>query len=174
MCQQWLQNNNNSENWAYVERISGTYLYIEKSVLGSVSGQETLHQSMEMSNIQCNCVDYCFGVRWKGDSVNRPTGPCRNCCCLRCRSYCVSCLMAIVIKDRFYGIELFTEGRCVFTRGPGLVGNPVRPCDVIQVYTKMKEDFTGGMNNVVMRNKDPVDSRCLQRCVDIAHWHLRQ
>ena len=98
-------------------------------------------------------MDYCFGVWGKADSVNRPeTGPCGNCCCLRCRSYCVLCLVAIVIKDRFYGIELFTEGRCVFTRGPGLVGNPVRPCDVIQVYTKMKENFTGGMNNVVMRN----------------------
>ena len=80
--------------------------------------------------------------------------------------------MAIVIKDRFYGIELLTEGRCVFTRGPGLVGNPVRPCDVIRVYTKMKENFKGGMNKVMMRNTDPVDSRCLQRCADNGHRSL--
>ena len=56
-------------------------------------------QQMEMSNYQCNyCVDYCFGVCGKADSVNRPeTGSCWNCCCLICRSYCVLCLVAIVI-----------------------------------------------------------------------------
>ena len=53
--------------------------------------------------------------------------------------YRVSCLAAIVIESRFFGIDLFTEDRRIFTRGLGLVGNPVTPCDVIRVYTKMNE-----------------------------------
>ena len=52
------------------------------------------------------------------------------------------------------------------------MGNPVRPGDVIQVYTKMEEKFTGGMDRVMMRNKDPVDSRCLQRRADNGHRSL--
>ena len=97
-------------------------------------------QQIEMSNNQWNCVDYCFGVCGKADSVNRSgTGSCWNCCCLIVWGYRVSCLVAIVIEDRLYGIHLFTEDRRVFTRGPGLVGNPVTPCDVIRVYTKMNE-----------------------------------
>ena len=75
-----------------------------------------LHQ-VEMSNNQWNCVDYCCGVCGKADSVNRSgTGSCWNCCCLIVWGYRVSCLAAIVIRDRFYGIDLFSEGRCVFTR----------------------------------------------------------
>ena len=73
--------------------------------------------------------------------------------------YRVSCLAASVTEARFYGIDLFTEDRRVFTRGPGLVGNPVTPCDVIRVYTKMNENFKGGINNVMRRSNDPVDSR---------------
>ena len=80
--------------------------------------------------------------------------------------------MAIVIKDRFYGIELFTEGPCVFTRRPGLLGNPVRACDVMRVYTNMNENFKGGVNNEMMRNKDQVDNRYLQWCADNGHRSL--
>ena len=83
--------------------------------------------------------------------------------------YHVSCLAAIVIESRFFGIDLFTEDRRVFTRGLGLVGNPVAPCDVIRVYTKMNENFKGGINNVMIRSNDPVDSRHLQRCTDNGH-----
>ena len=87
-------------------------------------------------------------------------------------------MAAIVIEDRFYGIDLFTEDRRVFTRGPGLVGNPVMPCDVIRVYTKMNENFKGGINNVMIMINDPVDSRYLQRCADngyrsLAHASVR-
>ena len=57
--------------------------------------------------------------------------------------YRVSCLAAIVIEGRLYGIDLFTEDRGVFTRG---LGNPVTPCDFIRVYTKMNENFKGGMS----------------------------
>ena len=81
-------------------------------------------------------------------------------------------MAAIVIEGRFYGIDLFIEDRRVFTRGMGLVGNPVTPCDVIRVYTKMKENFKGGINNVMIRNNDPVDSRYLQRCADNGHRSL--
>ena len=44
------------------------------------------------------------------------------------------------------------------------------PCDVIPLYTMMNENFKGGLNNVMPRNKDPVDSRYHQRCVDNRHW----
>ena len=87
-------------------------------------------QRIEMSNNQWNCVDYCFGVCGKADSVNRSgTGSCWNCSCLIVWGYRVSCLVAIVIKDRLYGIDLFTEDRRVFTRGPGF--NSGQPCDAV-------------------------------------------
>ena len=64
---------------------------------------------------------------------------------------------------------LYGTGSRVFTRGFGLVGNPVTPYDVIRVYTKMNENFNGGINNVMISNNDPVDSRHLQRCADNGH-----
>ena len=89
------------------------------------------HQQVEMSNNQWNCVDYWFGVCGKAESGNRSgTGSCWNCGCWIVWGYRVSCLAAIVIKDRLHGIYLFTEDRRIFTRRPGLVGNPVwcHPC----------------------------------------------
>ena len=62
-------------------------------------------------------------------------------------------------------MDLFTEDRRVFDRGLGLVGNPVMPCDVVRVYTKMKENFKDGIDNVMMGSNDPVDSRHILRCV---------
>ena len=35
----------------------------------------------------------------------------------------------------------------------------------------MNENFKGGLNNVMPWNKDPVDSRCHQRCVEIDIGH---
>ena len=35
------------------------------------------------------------------------------------------------------------------------MGNPVTPCDVIRVYTKMNENFNGGINNVMIRPSSP-------------------
>ena len=77
----------------------------------------------------------------------------------------VSCCMfgAIVIKDRSYGIDLYTEERRVYASGLGLVGDPVRLYDVIPVYMWMKDNFKGGLNNVMLMNKAPVDSRYHQR-----------
>ena len=34
------------------------------------------------------------------------------------------------------------------------MGNPVTPCDVIRMYTKMNENFKGGINNVMIKNND--------------------
>ena len=125
-----------------------------------------LHQ-VEMSNNQLNCVDYYCGVCGKADSVNRSgINSCWNCCCLIVWIYRVSCVAAIVIRDRCYGFDLFSEDLCVFTRGAGLVGKPVWLCDVIRVYTKINGNFKGGMDSMVMRSDDPVDIRYLQQCAD--------
>ena len=124
-------------------------------------------QQVKMRNNLWNCVAYCFGVCGKADSVNRPeTCSCWKCWCLIIWVYRVSCWPAIVVKDRFYGIDLDTEDRNVTTRKLVLVGNPMTPYDVTPVYTKMNENFKGGINNVMLRNNDPVDRRYLQRCVD--------
>ena len=129
------------------------------------------HVQVDRSDNQWNYVDYCFGVCGKAESANRSgTGSCWNCVCWMVWGYRVSCLAAIVIKDRLHGIDLFIEDRRVCTRRPGLVGNPMTPCDVICVYTKMNENFKGGINNVMFRNNDPVDSCYHQRCADNRHW----
>ena len=62
-------------------------------------------------------------------------------------------------KNRSLGIDLFTEERRVYASGLGLVGDPVRPYDVIPVYMWMKENFKGGLDKVMLMNKAPVDSR---------------
>ena len=103
--------------------------------------------------------------------VNRSgTGSCWDCICWLVWANRVSCLAAIVIKDQLHGIDLYTEKRRVCTSRPGLVGDPMTPCDVIPVYTKMNETFKGGLNNVMPRYNDPVDSRYHQLCVDNRHW----
>ena len=51
--------------------------------------------------------------------------------------------MTIVINDRSYGIDLFTEERRVYNSGLGLVGDPVGPYDVISVYMTMNEYLKG-------------------------------
>ena len=43
-------------------------------------------------------------------------------------------------------------------------------CDVISVYTKMNENFKGGIDNVMLGNNDPIYSYYHQRCVDNSHW----
>ena len=76
-----------------------------------------------------------------------------------------------IIKDQSDGINLFNDRR-VFTRDTGLVGNPVTPCDVIRVYTKMNENFKGGIDNAMIKNNDFTDSRYHQRCADNGHRSL--
>ena len=129
------------------------------------------HAQLAISDIQWNSRDCCFCVCKKAVSVNRSgTGSCGDCICWLVWAHRVSCLAAIVIKDRLHGIDLYTEKRRVCTSRPGLVGDPMTPCDIIPVYTKMNESFKGGLNNVMPRYNDPVDSRYHQRCVDNRHW----
>ena len=87
--------------------------------------------------------------------------------------YCVSCLVTVV-TSRFIGIYLFIDGRHKYTRGLGLLGSPMTPCDVIRVYTKMNWNFKGGtcMNNVMIKYNDMVYSRRLQQCADNSHRSL--
>ena len=144
---------------------SGEELIIERRWPGKILPGAIQH--VKMRNNLWNCVDYCFGVCGEADSVNRPEACCCwNCWCLIIWVYRVSCWPAIVVKDRFYGIDLYTEDRSVLTRKMVLVGNPMTPYDVNRVYTKMNENSKGGINNVMLRNNDPVDRRYLQRCAD--------
>ena len=92
-----------------------------------------------------------------------PVGWCWDCVDRLVWGYRVSCLVTIVTKNRSLGIDLFTEERRVYASGLGLVGDPVRPYDVIPLYMWMKENFKGGLNKVMLMNKAPVDSRYHQR-----------
>ena len=77
--------------------------------------------------------------------------------------YRVSCVVTIVTKNRSVGIDVFTEGSCVYASTRGLEDGPVRPCDVIPVYVWMTEKFKDVLNKVMLVNKAPVDSHGLQR-----------
>ena len=119
-----------------------------------------------MSDKKRNYVNYRCNVCGKANSDNRlGTDSCWNCCCLIVGGYRGSCVTTIVIN-------LFNEDHRVFTRDTGLVGNPVTPCDVIRVYTKMNENFKGGIDNVMIKNNDFTDSRYHQRCADNGHRSL--
>ena len=123
-----------------------------------------------MSDYPRNFTDYCFGVCEKTDSINRSgTGWCWDCLDWLLWGYRVSCLVASVIKDRSYGIDLYNEEWRVYTSGPDLVGDPMKPYDVISVYGMMNENFKGGLSNVMLRNKEPVDRHYHQRCMDNGH-----
>ena len=88
-----------------------------------------------ISDNQWNSRDCCFGMCKKADSVNRlGIGSCWDCLWWLVWGYRVSCLAAIVIKDRSHGIDLYTDERRVCTSGLGLVGDPMTPSDVIPVY----------------------------------------
>ena len=123
------------------------------------------------SDSHWNSRDCCFGMCNKADSVNR-SGICLCWDFLHwvVWGYRVSCLTAIVIKDRSHGIDLYTDGRSVCTSGLGLAGDPMTPSDVILVYARMNGNFKGGLNNVMLKNKGSVDGRYDQRCVDNRHW----
>ena len=46
-------------------------------------------------------------------------------------------------------------------------------CDVIRLYAKMNQNFKGGIDNVMMKYNDTVDSRGLQRCADRSYKKRR-
>ena len=135
---------------------------------GKVSAYEDTQ--LVMSDYPWDFMNYCFGVCETTDSINRSgIGWCWDCLHRLLWGYRVSCLVAIVIKDRSYGIDLYNEEWCVYTSGPDLVGDPMKPYDVISVYGMMNENFKDGLNNVMPRYKVPVDSRYHQRGVDNGH-----
>ena len=110
----------------------------------------------------------CFGLCGITDCLDRPELDwCWDCVDRLVWGYYVSCVVTIVTNTRSLGIDLFTEGRCVYASTLGLVDVHVRVYDVIPVYVWMKENFKGGLNNVMLRNKAPVDSRYHQRAETI-------
>ena len=130
------------------------------------------HQLVEMKDDKWKGVDHRCGACWDPDSNNRPViYTCWDCRCLMALCCGVSCLVT-VITSRFIGIDLFIGGRHTHTWGSGLLGNPMTPCDVIRVYTKMNWNFKGGMNNVMIKYNDTVDSRRLQQCAVDNHSSL--
>ena len=109
-----------------------------------------IHTQVVNSDSQWKSRDCCFGMCNKADSVDRSG---IWLCCWLVWGYRVSCLTAIVIKDRSHGIDLYTDGRRVCTSGLCLVGDPMTPSDVIPVYAIMNGNFKGGLNNVMLKKK---------------------
>ena len=76
------------------------------------------YTQLVMSDYRQGVTDYCFGVCERTDSINRSgIGWCWDCLGRLLWGYRVSCLVTIVIKDRSYGIDLYTEKRRVYTSG---------------------------------------------------------
>ena len=128
------------------------------------------HQQVKMEDNKWKWVDHRCGACWYPDSNNRSV-TCWDCRCLMALCYCVSCLVTVV-TSRFIGIDLFIDGRHTHAWGSGLLGNPMNLCDVIRVYTKMNWNFKGGMNNVMIKYNDMIDSRRRQQCADNNHSSL--
>ena len=123
-----------------------------------------------VKNFQRKMTICCFGLCGLTDRFIEPELRwCWDCVDRLVWGYRVSCLMAIVNANRSLLIDVFTEDSRMYASGLGLVGDPVRPYDVIRVYLRIKENFQGGVNNVMLRNKDPVDSRYHQRCMYNKH-----
>ena len=81
-----------------------------------------------MNNYRRGITDCCFGVCGMTDSLNRSEiGWCWDCVDRLLWGYRVSCLVTIVIKDRSYRIDLFTEERRIH-QWTGLSG---RPCQAV-------------------------------------------
>ena len=85
-------------------------------------------QLVRSDNNQRNSMNCCFGVCKIDESVNRSeTGSYWICACWIVWGHHVSCLAAIVIKDRLHGIDQCIEDRRVCASRQGIVGNPMTP-----------------------------------------------
>ena len=121
----------------YTENDTAEHRWSEKVSPGA-------HFQVVRSDNQRNSMNCCFGVCKIAHSVNRSeTGSYWIWACWIVWGYHVSCLAAIVIKDRLHGIDICIEDSRVCTSRQGIVGNPMTLCDVISVYTKMKENPQG-------------------------------
>ena len=76
--------------------------------------------------------------------------------------YRVSCLVAIVNKDRTIGRCMSIEGSGVYASTQGLEDRPVIPYDVIPVFVWMTEKFKAILDKVMLVDKATVDSHGLQ------------
>ena len=76
--------------------------------------------------------------------------------------YHVSCLVAIVNRDRTIGRCMSIEGSGIYASTRGLEDRPVIPCDVIPVFVWMTEKFKAILNKVMLVDKATVDSHGLQ------------
>ena len=86
----------------------------------------------------------CFGLCGLTDRFNGPELRwCWDCVDRLVWGYRVSCLMAIVNANRSLLIDLFTEESRAYASGLGLLGDPVRPYDVICVYLRIKDEAFG-------------------------------
>ena len=133
------------------------YMCPERSRRNDVSAW--VDTQLLVKNFQRKMTICCFGLCGLTDRFNGPELRwCWDCVDRLVWGYRVSCLMAIVNANRSLLIDLFTEESRVYASGLGLLGDPVRPYDVIRVYLWLKENFKGGLNNVMLTHKAPVDS----------------
>ena len=96
--------------------VDNEYFIPDRRRPGKVSPD--VNTQVVISDNQWNSRDCCFGMCKKADSVNRSgIGSCWDCVCWLVWGYRVSCLAAIVIKDRSHGIDLYTDRRRVCTSG---------------------------------------------------------
>ena len=93
-----------------------------------------------VKNFQQKMTFCCFGLCGLTDRFNEPELRwCWDCVDRLVWGYRVSCLMASVNANRSLLIDAFTEESRVYARGLGLLGDPVRPYDVIHVYLCKRE-----------------------------------
>ena len=110
-------------------------------------------------NVTVVCSDGCdlthrlnrAEIDWCGISVDRLIW-----------GYHVSCLVAIVNRDRTIGRCMLMEGSGIYASTWGLEDIPVIPCDVIPVFVWMTEKFKALLNKVMLVDKATVDNHSLQ------------
>ena len=122
-------------------------------------GDVRLGGKYSIQNVTVVCSDGCdlthglnrAEIDWCGISVDRLIW-----------GYHVSCLVAIVNRDRTIGRCMLMEGSGIYASTWGLEDRPVIPCDVIPVFVWMTEKFKAILNKVMLVDKATVDSHGLQ------------
>ena len=122
-------------------------------------GDIRLGGKYSIRNVTVVCSDGCdlthrlnrAEIDWCGISVDRLIW-----------GYHVSCLVAIVNRDRTIGRCMLMEGSGIYASTWGLEDRPVIPCDVIPVFVWMTEKFKAILNKVMLVDKATVDSHGLQ------------
>ena len=110
-----------------------------------------------------NLTVNCFGVCDVTHRLNHPgIDWCWVCIDRLIWGYRVSCLAAIVTKNRTVGMSMSNEGSGVCASTQGFGNPPVIPCDVIPVFVWMTEKFKDVLNKVMLVDKATVNSRSLQ------------